>query len=661
MSLPDLKMEAPEPPQPLLARVAWEDVEQEVRAQQRNREIHTPAISMFRWWARRSHALIGTLLEEAGGGDQVVVADPFSGGGTVAIEAARRGMAVYAQDLHPWAVTGLRAALTPVDPGQLASARKRLLASLAELRASAYSTHCPKHGAGAEILTAFWVRVKQCPACDQDVHLFPYSLISLASRAAAETRSWWGCAACGWAICSHETTQHRCCGRCGRRLAAPGKRLLADREVACPHAGCSASFHPFAAPPRWRQVLVQRRCEHAGEQHVHLDRPTEAELAQAHQDFGHSAPAPLTEPIPEGLETRVLQRTGLTRWEQLYTPRQLQVMAAAIDAVTAQQTSAAIRDRLRLALCGCAEMAGHASRWDRYYPKAFEATANHRFAITGLSCEINLLSDRGRGTLPRRLQHSVRAAEWAREELPAGLAVRRRGAAGRRETPTGVLLAEGSSARQLPRDATVDLVLTDPPYFDDVQYAELAAIFLTWARAAGLAALSAELDLRSEAVANSARGIGAEEYRELLAAILGETRRTLKPSGRMILTFHNTDLRAWWALGAALQDAGFSVSALAVTHAENEQDHAKRGRLGFSRDLVIECQAGTRAGVHVATPKAGEPEAAELIAAGQAIANMPGDEDLGDFRERFRALRGELSTIRIGRRSIDDTGGVDHD
>ncbi len=111
---------------------------------------------------------------------------------------------------------------------------------------------------------------------------------------------------------------------------------------------------------------------------------------------------------------------------------------------------------------------------------------------------------------------------------------------------------------------------------------ELAGVFLAWARASKLLPDSTELDLGAEAVANPIRRIGAEEYRDLLGAILTETRRTLKPHGRIILTYHNTDLRAWWALGSALRDAGLSICALAVTQAENERDHAKRDRLGFS-------------------------------------------------------------------------------
>ncbi len=81
----------------LLRGIDWRELEQRVRAQQRNREIYTPPISLFRWWARRSHALIGALLDaavDARDGASLSVSDPYSGGGTVAIEAARRGLPV---------------------------------------------------------------------------------------------------------------------------------------------------------------------------------------------------------------------------------------------------------------------------------------------------------------------------------------------------------------------------------------------------------------------------------------------------------------------------------------------------------------------------------------------------------------------------------------
>lgn len=646
----------------LLAGLDWPEVEQLVRAHQRNREVHTPPISAFRWWARRSHALIGALLDQAkeAAGGQLTVADPFSGGGTVAVEAARRELDVYAQDLHPWAVAGLRAALTPVDAEGLERASRKLLAALAPVRAELYRTICPKHGAEAEVLTAFWVRVTRCPGCAGQVFLYPYSLITRASRLPNERRAWWGCQACGGVTERAYPRGRRACVHCDAALARHDEPLLPGRFATCPHERCEESFDAFAEAPRFELALIQRRCRDGGRTHVHLAEPTAAEREQAEPRKRRAVPRPLRATIPAGLETRVLRRTGFERWADLYAPRQLEVLAAALPALEKLRASAAVKARLRLAICGCAEMAGHASRWDRYYPKAFEAVANHRFAITGLSVETNLLAERGRGTLPRRLGHSQRIARWARDELPPGLVVRGRSlAAPRALRPEGVIVAQGSSESQRPASASIDLVLTDPPYFDDVQYAELAAVFMVWARAAGLVADSTQLDLRSEAVANSVRGTGAERYRALLTAILTETRRTLRRDGRMILTYHNSDARAWWALGSALRDAGFTVAALAVTQAENERDHAKRGRLAFTRDLVVECRADVAD--RVADPEiAWEPdadEAKELIAAGRTIATMPVEETCEEFRERYRAFRGDLREIRIGHRRKAETGG----
>ena len=646
---------------PLLSALDWQQVERFVRVQQRNREAHTPAISTFRWWARRSHALIGALLDEATSGSDgaVTVADPFSGGGTVAVEAARRGLDVYAQDLHPWAVAGLRAALTPVDPDELERTSEILLAGLAELRSDLYGTSCPEHGCDAEILTAFWVRVATCPDCARPVFLFPYSLITRASRLADEPDGWWGCQACGGVTRRAYPRGRRACVHCDAPLARHDQPLLPGRRVHCPHLGCSKSFDGFATAARFELALVQRSCRHGGRTHVHFAEPTPRERDQATASGRFAVPAALKAKIPTGLETRVLRRTGFDRWADLYAPRQLQVLAAAVPALQALRASAAVKARLRLALCGCAEMAGRTSRWDRYYPKAFEAVANHRFAITGLSVETNLLAARGRGTFPRRLGHLLRAARWAQEELPGNVAVRRVAAsASRRLRPDGIVVAEGSSESQRAVTGSVDLVLTDPPYFDDVQYAELAAVFLAWARAVGLVPRSAALDLRSEAVANSVRGTDADRYRALLTAILRETRRTLACEGRMILTYHNTDPRAWWALGSALRDAGFRVVALAVTHAENERDHAKRGRRAFTRDLVLECRPGAR--VAPSPVVVWEPDAAEaneLIAAGRTIASMPVEETCEAFRVRFRALRGELEEVRIGHRHKEAADG----
>lgn len=385
-------------PPSLLSRLQWEELEFRIGAQQRNREVHTPAISTFRWWARRSHALIGEILDQAqreSGSDRFCVADPFSGGGTVAIEAARRGFDVFAQDLHPWSMAGLGTTLEGVALKDLEASAERLLGRLSGLRAELYGTCCPAHGNGAEVLTAFWVRHLPCTGCGSEIYLYPYSLITRASRSAEEADGWWGCQACGGVTLAPLADEGPSCAHCRVALPGPRQALFPGRQLSCPQPGCGQAGPPSATPV-WKMVLVQRSCEAAGRKHVHFGVPTEAELTRAEEAAAQSAPPrQLLAPIPAGLETRVLRRNGLIHWADLYTPRQLRVLSEASAAIDSMTLNAPVRNRLRLALCGCAEMAGHVSRWDRFYPKAFEALANHRFAVTGLSCEINLLAERG--------------------------------------------------------------------------------------------------------------------------------------------------------------------------------------------------------------------------------------------------------------------------
>src|SRR3954469_5655116 len=121
----------------VIERVDWGVLDRQVETQQRNRETFSPVVSLFRWWARRPHAVAGSLLDAAiavFGDDSFIVADPFSGGGTVAFEAARRGLRVYAQDLYPWPSLGLATSLKRTDLGELRYARTRLTERLDTLR-----------------------------------------------------------------------------------------------------------------------------------------------------------------------------------------------------------------------------------------------------------------------------------------------------------------------------------------------------------------------------------------------------------------------------------------------------------------------------------------------------------------------------------------------
>ena len=123
-------------------------------------------------------------------------------------------------------------------------------------------------------------------------------------------------------------------------------------------------------------------------------------------------------------------------------------------------------------------------------------------------------------------------------------------------------------------DGEIDAVVMDPPYYDNVMYAELSDFFYVWLkRTAGY--VFPELfrrrltDKDNEAVANPARWKGekgakaraGKDYQERMAAIFQECRRVLKPDGIMTLMFTHKATGAWDALTVGLIEAGFRITA----------------------------------------------------------------------------------------------------
>src|SRR4051812_23843144 len=84
-------------------------INQRVRREVRSRQHHLPPVSVYRWWARRPESVISAIVEaaEQDRAGRLVIADPFAGGGVIALTALVAGHQVYAQDVNPWAARNL--------------------------------------------------------------------------------------------------------------------------------------------------------------------------------------------------------------------------------------------------------------------------------------------------------------------------------------------------------------------------------------------------------------------------------------------------------------------------------------------------------------------------------------------------------------------------
>lgn len=132
-------------------------------------------------------------------------------------------------------------------------------------------------------------------------------------------------------------------------------------------------------------------------------------------------------------------------------------------------------------------------------------------------------------------------------------------------------------------DGSADLVLTDPPYHDDVQYHELSLPFRAWANLKRSRLLG-----EAVAIPHCATLSGHRAYRGVLRRIFGELRRVLKPNGRLLFSYANREPAAWVNLFGALRESGFRPLGYTILHSENEGDHAKRDGRACNLDLILE-------------------------------------------------------------------------
>ncbi|WP_414755644.1 DUF1156 domain-containing protein [Anabaena sp. CCY 9910] len=152
-------------------------------------------------------------------------------------------------------------------------------------------------------------------------------------------------------------------------------------------------------------------------------------------------------------------------------------------------------------------------------------------------------------------------------------------------------------------DHSIDAVIFDPPYYDNVMYAELSDFFYVWLkRTAGYVypeLFTRQLtDKENEAVANSAKfqgekgakALAAKDYQERMASIFNECRRVLKEDGILTLMFTHKAQGAWDALASGLLEAGFTITASWPINTEAEGSLHIKDKAAAKSTIFLVCR-----------------------------------------------------------------------
>jgi putative DNA methylase len=152
-------------------------------------------------------------------------------------------------------------------------------------------------------------------------------------------------------------------------------------------------------------------------------------------------------------------------------------------------------------------------------------------------------------------------------------------------------------------DKSIDAVVFDPPYYDNVMYAELSDFFYVWLkRTAGYVYpefFTRQLtDKENEAVANpakfqgekGAKALAAKDYQERMASIFAECRRVLKEDGILTLMFTHKAQGAWDALASGLLEAGFTITASWPVNTEAEGSLHIKDKAAAKSTIFLVCR-----------------------------------------------------------------------
>ena len=602
-------------------------------------------------------------------GDPLVL-DVTAGGGSIPFEAGRLGLRSTAIELNP--VAGLILRATCQWPQQFGfpllneyrTIAQKFLRRVDELAAAAYPPeHAPTPEQMRSMLQAardasgittrapnvvdthrirdgyLWARTVTCPTCGGIIPLSPKWKLNASGKGVKllpdnQTRT------CGFAIVDSPSEQ--------------SVSTISRAVPTCPYRDCGATapkdyVSKQAQAERLGQVMyaISYRDEYTfigadgRKRKGHLDgfrSPTQEDdnAADVVKQLSDNAPRWTTnnilpnEEVPQGDDQRPHQY-GMPKWIDMFNPRQQLVHGYCVQAFheLVDEDSAAneLTEQRKAAWCYIAialdKMLNRNARLARWVDSSGTAGGvfdRHDFGMVWSHVEMPI-TETGRG-----LTWATSAVEKCLREIiemaghqtakPLVLA----GEASDSETtspPTDVIVGPAQFMFSVP-DASVECIVFDPPYHNNVNYGELSDFFYVWLkRTAGY--VMPELfpdyltDKINEAIASPARfkehvaavkranprgkisaaKLATEDYLVKMAAIFRECRRVIKPAsegGIMTVMFTHKDLAAWDALISALIAADFNITRVWPVKTEAEAALHIRDKAAARTTMLIVCR-----------------------------------------------------------------------
>lgn len=460
------------------------------------------------------------------------------------------------------------------------------------------------------MLYYFWVMLAECPVCEEEVELFSRYIFAQHAYPKRYPQAQATCPTC------HAVVPIRLDKATTIRCSDCRDKSLLDGPVQGELMTCSKGHKSRVIDglpgtlPRQRMYAKLVAAEDGARQYRPIDDFDRAlhNKAKGLLDLHRQRLALPTGSLTPGYNTSQALRWGFTKWASFFNPRQLYCLGLLGATIRNLSTGPAEREALTALFSKALEFNNMFTSYKGEGTGAVRSIFhNHTLKPERTSLEANPWgAAHTSGGFLAHFDRLIQAASYKRDprdlvlkgggiqridkvSVAFGSAISSSWLELQHKRSTNYISCGDSSTTDLP-DGAVDLVITDPPYVDNLHYSELADFFHAWLRNLHpyIGYPVAALTTRDTA---EVQNVAPLAFQDAIGGVWKETARVLRDDGVLAFSFHQARAKGWTALMAALRDAGFVVTALQPVKAEMATSVAKTSAAAPNNlDSIVVCR-----------------------------------------------------------------------
>lgn len=633
-----------------------------------------PIYEMHKWWARRLGVNFRFLLLNAISDSSIhentiwrrfyqpdkklnlTVFDPFMGGGTSIVESIKLGARIIGCDIDPLSWFIVSKQIGEFNEETFMSTWKDIKQDLANQLRSYYKTRV--NGKLADVIYNFWVEIIPCESCGNEfeghIHYIIYS--KKKDFGAIKTRIGF-CHVCHEIYRLNDGEKFIDCA-CGAQTEVDKGNLYLGKYRCpnCHHEGHIHNLPEDRLPLKHRLFAVEYIDPDTGERaYKKSDIEDQKAYENACQELRHlwkELPIP-NERIPiKGRSDLRPIRFGYKHYHELFNRRQLLCLALILRRII-QVENTIDRELLLLAFSDSLASNNWFCSYAFGYRKLTPLFGLHAYHRISRPVEGNVWGTAiGRGSFSSCVEKVLRGKRFSLKPFEYFYETNRprriEGITSAQavivENVKNLLQSDGQTAYLAIADSrdltwiperSVDLVLTDPPYYDNIAYSEMADFYFVWLK--NHVNWAVEKTPEHSPINDSLYVRKPDEYEHhrytigLTRAFSG-CRKVIKRRGIMVFTYHHSNQNAWEALALALRSADFYVTNCFPILSEGKSGfHSDYGNLKW--DIVFVCRPGVKERIPTFKPGPAKRWIQSRLAKWGIEARSAG-EDFGDADRR---------------------------